>query len=62
MELPKHINLAAAELLKKGSALPVEIPNAPGFHLGEADDSTIQSFGGIVEDGVSYKIGVRKPE
>lgn len=60
MELSKKILDGAREALSSGSvALPFPIPSAPAFFLASKDDKSITAFGGIVHDGVSYKIGVK---
>jgi hypothetical protein len=61
MELSEDILKDAHQALSKGMVtLPLQIPSAPRFFLASADDKTIMAFGGIVHEGVSYKIGVRR--
>ena len=59
MEINPNIRSAAQALIKSGDvkAEPVELTDYPGMFVANADNSNLQAFMFLEENGVAYAVG-----
>ncbi len=61
MEISDHIIEEAKKILsQEDTSLPIQLATAKEFYLAASGDETILAFGSFFDNGIEYKIGVKK--